>query len=88
MYLLEPEVIEYVAQMLHIIDFSTEVIPHFFGRIATWENQEIHRDIGVVESLLAAQKDTIEVPCWAQEDQWQVEFNSKPIHKELWALSR
>ena len=87
-YLIEPPVLDWLTRYPTITDFSTEVIPHFFGRIATWENQEIHRDIGVIESLLAAQKDSIEVPCWVQEDQWQVEFSSKPIHKELRALSR
>jgi len=39
------------------IDFSTEVLPHFMGRINTFHNGIYHRDIGTVESLRAAQID-------------------------------
>ena len=36
------------------IDFSTEVLPHFLGRINTFHNDDYHRDIGTMQSLLAA----------------------------------
>jgi mannose-1-phosphate guanylyltransferase len=37
------------------IDFSTEVLPHFMGRINTFHNTTYHRDIGTPRSLAAAQ---------------------------------
>ena len=87
-YLIEPSVLDWLTRHPHLTDFSTEVIPSFMGRIATWENKNIHRDIGVVESLVAAQKDVIGTLCWEQEDKWQVDFNSNSIHNELWSLSQ
>ena len=57
-YLIEPEVVEWIVSSPKITDFSTEVIPKFIGRIATWENNEVHRDIGTIEELINAQKDS------------------------------
>ncbi|GAB6127073.1 nucleotidyltransferase family protein [Humidesulfovibrio idahonensis] len=55
-YIVEPEVVEFLACLRRgVVDFSTEVIPHYMGRIQTWENTGYHRDIGNVASLLAAQ---------------------------------
>ena len=45
-YLLEPEVLKWIEEIPDISDFSTEVLPHFIGRIATWNNSAIHKDIG------------------------------------------
>jgi mannose-1-phosphate guanylyltransferase len=41
----------------HEIDFSTEVIPQFMGRISTYINSSYHRDIGTVISWNEAHKD-------------------------------
>jgi mannose-1-phosphate guanylyltransferase len=38
-----------------VIDLSTEVIPHFLGRICTFHNARYHRDIGTSESLQRAE---------------------------------
>lgn len=54
-YLLEPEVLEWLNEHPEVNDFSTEVLPKFIGRIATWHNEHIHIDIGNPESLLEAQ---------------------------------
>jgi len=55
-YIFEPEVVDYMAALgSAFVDVSTEVIPHFIGRIHTWENRGVHRDIGTAESLQAAQ---------------------------------
>jgi mannose-1-phosphate guanylyltransferase len=54
-YIIEPEVVEFLASLNKaVIDFSTEAIPHFLGKIATFHNADYHRDIGSPESLLAA----------------------------------
>ena len=50
-YLIEPEVIEWIENNPEITDFSTEVIPQFMGRISAWENKNIHRDIGTIKIL-------------------------------------
>ena len=39
-----------------MIDFSTEVIPHFLGKIAVWSNEGVHIDIGTLENLKKAQE--------------------------------
>jgi mannose-1-phosphate guanylyltransferase len=57
-YILEPEVVDSLAALgKPVIDFSTEVIPRFLGRIATFHNQDYHRDIGSPESLQAAARE-------------------------------
>lgn len=55
-YILEPEVVDFMATLgKRVIDLSTEVIPHFIGRIATYHNRDYHRDIGSLESLRRAE---------------------------------
>ena len=57
-YILEPEVVDYMASRgKKVIDLSTEIIPHFLGRIATFHNADYHRDIGSPESLRAAERE-------------------------------
>jgi len=57
-YIVEPEVADFIAGLgRDVVDFSTEVIPHFLGRIQAWENKGYHRDIGNVDSFLAAQRE-------------------------------
>lgn len=85
-YLLEPEVLDWLNNYPEITDFSTEVLPKFMGRIATWHNDQIHIDIGTPQSLLHAQeslsirmtnKNAVEVNDW---EKW---FASHPIHERL-----
>jgi len=82
-YLIEPEAMEWVKNNPNISDFSTEVITQFIGKIATWENQNIHRDIGTVEALKEAQMDKCETPPWSKNNSWQQEFIKHSIHKFL-----
>lgn len=54
-YILSPPVMDFLAGLgKDTIDFSTEVLPHFLGRINTFHNGDYHRDIGTLQSLLAA----------------------------------
>ena len=82
-YLIEPEVIRWIENNPEITDFSIEVITQFIGKIATWENQNIHRDIGTVEALKEAQMDKCETPPWSKNNSWQQEFIKHSIHKFL-----
>jgi mannose-1-phosphate guanylyltransferase len=55
-YIVEPAVLDFIAALgKPVVDFSTEVLPHFMGRIHSFHNGLYHRDIGTVASLAAAQ---------------------------------
>jgi len=62
-YILEPSVLDFMASLNKTeIDFSTEVIPHFMGRIQAHRNALYHRDIGTVASWMEAHKDFQPMP--------------------------
>ena len=84
-YLLEPEVLQWVCERPEISDFSTQVLPQFIGRIATWHNEGIHIDIGSIEALREAQ---VRVPHETAaiseiKDDWSLQFASHPIHAQI-----
>lgn len=57
-YILEPSVIDFLAGLGRtVIDLSTEVIPHYLGRIVTHANDGYLRDIGSPEALAAAHRE-------------------------------
>ena len=57
-YIIEPEVVDFmVALNKSFVDFSTEVLPNFLGRIYTYHNSTYHRDIGTIESWECANKE-------------------------------
>lgn len=57
-YIVSPAVIDFIASLgKEVVDFSTEVLPHYLGRINTFHNPVYHRDIGTVESLRRAEKE-------------------------------
>lgn len=57
-YILEPSIFHFLESLgKEAIDFSTEVLPHYVGRIFTFHNDVYHRDIGTMESYEAANRD-------------------------------
>lgn len=57
-YVCEPEIDAFIAGLgKPVIDFSTEVIPAFIGRILAVETAGYHRDIGSIASLQAAERE-------------------------------
>lgn len=55
-YIFEPTVIEFMASFAkEVLDISTEVLPHYLGRMQTFHNADYHRDIGTLESLRLAE---------------------------------
>lgn len=57
-YIVEPSIFNYLEGLnKEFIDFSTEVIPHYLGRIYAFYNDVYHRDIGTIESYEAACKE-------------------------------
>lgn len=54
-YILDPSVLAFLGNLKKsTIDFSTEVLPHYLGRIYTFHNDVYHRDIGNIESYQQA----------------------------------
>ena len=73
-YIVEPEVIDFIASLgKPVVDFSTEVLPVFMGRIFAFHNGSYHRDIGNPASLALAQLD---FPLAA------IQFETSPRHCE------
>ncbi len=57
-YILEPSVFSFLESLSKDqIDFSTEVLPHYLGRIFTFHNGVYHRDIGTIESYNRAERE-------------------------------
>ena len=57
-YIFEPGVIDFMLALNRpVVDLSTEVLPAFLGRIATFHNADYHRDIGTLESLRLAEQE-------------------------------
>ena len=51
-YIIEPEVLDFAVGLNRaFVDFSTDVIPHFMGRIQMFETKGYHRDIGNPRAL-------------------------------------
>jgi len=82
-YLLEPEVLDWLVAHPAIRDFSTGVLPSFVGRIATWHNTGIHRDIGTPEMLALAQQDHSPDLLRVDNDDWSDWFRDHPIHRRV-----
>ncbi|QOG12083.1 nucleotidyltransferase family protein [Arcobacter sp. FWKO B] len=60
-YIMEPCIISFLESLnKKMIDLSTEVIPHYIGKIYVFHNDVYHRDIGTLESYSLAQIDTLE----------------------------
>jgi mannose-1-phosphate guanylyltransferase len=84
-YLLEPEVLQWICDRPEITDFSTQVLPYFIGRIATWHNEGTHIDIGSIEALCEAQGRAQHKGAAISEtsDEWLLKFASHPIHAQI-----
>ncbi|MBI5576921.1 MAG: nucleotidyltransferase family protein [Deltaproteobacteria bacterium] len=62
-YILEPSIFDFLETLgRETIDFSTEVLPRYAGRIHTFHNDVYHRDIGTMESYEAAEKEELFIP--------------------------
>ena len=81
-YIIEPEVFDWILERPEVSDFSTEVLPHFIGKISTWKNDGILRDIGTPEMLLAAQNDKCDIPIWPIDSSFK-KFSNNPEYKKI-----
>ncbi len=80
-YLIEPELLDWLADHPTVWDFSTEVLPNFVGRIATWHNSGIHRDIGTPGMLALAQEEWRPGMVGTDTDDWSNWFRTHPVHR-------
>ena len=59
-YIFEPSVVDFIASLdKSVVDLSTEVIPHYIGRMCTYLNTGYHRDIGTLEGLRRAEAEFV-----------------------------
>jgi len=82
-YLLEPDVLQWLEKHPEVKDFSTQLLPYFLGQISSWHNAQIHRDIGTLKILQQAQGDPKPEAIWEETDAWQQWFLNQPIHQQL-----
>ena len=80
-YILEPEVLEWIIKRPWISDFTTEVIPYFIGKIATWTMKSDFRDIGTIEALKKSQRDIKPILKWNNNDSWSLDYKDKIVNK-------
>lgn len=57
-YIIEPSVITWMASLGKTdVDLSNDVIPHYLGRMFTFQNSVYHRDIGTMKSWAESNND-------------------------------
>lgn len=57
-YIIESSIFDFLEGLgKEVIDFSTEVLPHYMGRIFTFHNDVYHIDVGTIESYKIALKE-------------------------------
>lgn len=57
-YIVSQNVLKYIEAInKKVIDFSTDVLPFYVGKINTFHNNIYHRDIGSIEKLQSAQNE-------------------------------
>lgn len=82
-YILEPDVLDWIERHPEVSDFSTGVLSQFIGRTATWHNAGVHRDIGTLPALRAAQHDPMPEHHWPGHDDWQARFASSRVFRAV-----
>ena len=88
-YIIEPEIMDFITSLNKpFIDFSTEVLPAFMGKIHTWHNSSYHRDIGNIESYLEAQTEYPQTAmAYDKENAWSLlcQRNSDKLSAKIMA---
>ena len=58
-YLLERTVLDFASRGAHLCaDISTQLLPHYLGRMFAWHTAGYHRDVGTLASWRMAQRDS------------------------------
>jgi mannose-1-phosphate guanylyltransferase len=77
-YIFEPEVIHWIVRK-KVTDISTEVLPNYLNRIFAYSHDGLHRDIGSLGSLIAAQSDNKRSTSIRVIDEWQSYFDNHKV---------
>ena len=85
-YIIEQEVLSWIIENPDVTDFSTQVLNRYMGRISTWENKQIHRDIGSIEMLAKAQHEGNSLA--EISDEWALTFKENKIQKAVFGVDR
>ena len=64
-----------------LTDEDIEMLPNFIGKIATWKNNNINKDIDTIEMLQSAQQDNCNILLSDINNSWQDKFSRHPILK-------
>lgn len=81
-YVFEQEVVRFIVDNSAIHDISTEVLPHFMGRIQSWHNTDVLRDVGTIDQLAQAQRDSTPTLNWPV-DNWQTWYQGSREFGEI-----
>jgi mannose-1-phosphate guanylyltransferase len=89
-YIFEPEIISWIKDRDEVVDISNHVLPQHLGRIASWHNDGIHRDIGTIGNLIQAQTDPIDFyeGCSFPNDKWGKWFHGGFINAQVQELMK
>ena len=82
-YMMEPEIIQWITKQEGCTDFTLDVIPRYIGQIATIHNHSFYRDIGNIRALRLAQNDPQKQTIWNNPDLWLQNFSNHPIHRQI-----
>jgi mannose-1-phosphate guanylyltransferase len=82
-YILGPEVCNFIYNNTSIVNFSEDVIPKFKGKIATWHNSGKVVDIGSPSRLINLNNNVNVDSHYYISDVWSQNFLFHPIHKKL-----
>jgi len=85
-YIVEKSVLDFLASKgKRAIDFSTEVLPYYLGRIATFHNDVFHCDIGSPQAFLQAQYlyDVAHLAPSERREDWANWTSSLPMLREF-----
>ena len=81
-YIFEYEVINYIVDNPDICDISTGLLPHYMGKIQSWHNTDLLRDVGTIEQLSEAQHDSV-ASNYPPADEWQDWYESSREFSEI-----
>ena len=87
-YVLEPEVVDFISANPTLNDFSMDVIPLFLGRISCWYSGAVHRDLGTIKNLLLAQNDPLEsadIPI--ESEKWMEKYRKNPAVLQIASMA-
>jgi mannose-1-phosphate guanylyltransferase len=83
-YIVEPSIINFLEKLnKKAIDFSTEVLPSYIGKIYTYHNNIYHKDIGTKNNFIEAQNAPIENLEFRKCNSWEKIYKKYNLTEEI-----